>query len=75
MLPHETQVEWTASNLDKLESHLKQLRRELIVIGADSKQWQINQYQYLLGGALLAFLGKSRALTKENETYESNLGN
>ena len=38
----ETQVKWTASNLDKIESCLKKLGREIFIIGADSYQWQIN---------------------------------
>ena len=71
----ETQVKWTARNLDKLKSCLKQLEREILVIGADSQQWQINQKQYLPGGVLSAFLGKSRSLVNENKIKKSNFGN
>ena len=55
----ETQVKWTAQNIDKMEHRLKQLGREIMIIGADSNQWDINRKEYLLGGLLSAFLGKS----------------
>lgn len=46
-----------------------------MVVGADSKQWNINDAQYLPGGALSVFLGKSRSLVKENEIVKSKFGN
>ena len=71
----ETQVKWTANNIDKMENRLKQLGREILIIGADSIQWNINKNEYLPGGLLSAFLGKSRALVKEQEIFKSKLGN
>ena len=71
----ETQVKWTAQNIDKMEHRLKQLGREIMIIGADSNQWDINRKEYLPGGLLSVFLGKSRALIKEQEIYKSKRGN
>ena len=48
-----------------MEHRLKQLGREIMIIGADSNQWDINRKEYLPGGLLSVFLGKSRALIKE----------
>lgn len=74
-LMQETQVKWTPANVDKMTSRLQRLGREVLVVGADSNQWTITPNQYLPGGIMSAFLGKSRALIKEKEIHKSSMGN
>ena len=70
MLLCETQVKWTALTLDRIESRLK-----LFITGASIKQWSINENEYLPGRTLSVFIEKSRSLIKENEIFQSTLGN
>jgi len=72
---NETNLKWTPINLDKIENNLKRKYRELKVIGADSKQWNITSNNYLPGGLLTIVKGKCRATLQEDKTFINELGN
>ena len=75
MLLSETQVKWTPSNIDKMQRRVYRIGREALIVGVNSKQWEVTLREYLPGGILSIILGKCRALVQENEIYKSPLGN
>jgi len=58
-----------------MESRLRRLGRETKIFRVDSMQWEVIKNEYLPGGILSVFLGKSRSLVKEEEIFKSKMGN
>ena len=75
MLLSETQTKWTPSNVDRMQQRISQISREAVVIGADSRQWDVTPRQCLPGGILSIISGKCRSLVNENEIFKGDLGN
>ena len=58
-----------------MERMLKKIGREVKMITADSKEWNMTPKDHLPGGLMSAFYGKYRSLMQEDKTKIGKLGN
>ena len=75
MLLSETQTKWTPHNIDRMQQRIHSISRNAVVIGADSKQWDVTPRLFLPGRILSIITQKGRSLINEKEIHKGELGN
>ena len=75
ILLQETNTKWTSRNISKLESNVREIDRESVILTADSNEWEVSPSDYLPGGICNIFLSKVSPLGDPKRVVKGRLGN
>jgi len=75
VLLQETNTKWTSRNISKLESNVREIDRESVILTADSNEWEVSPSDYLPGGICNIFLSKVSLLVDPKRVVKGRLGN